>query len=200
MVQMTRVSDASIILDIGCGRGELLQIVARKFTRCDCVGIDIAKGLRQYRRETGNYSGRLPNAQLLEADCENLPFRPRSLQLVFCASVLEHLPDPVPAVAEMARVLQAHGELLVGVPTENQMYRIARKLARFQKPIDHFHKSDDLEAILENAFVQTRARNLPFFFVPKFLSLYRILEYSKRVFAVGIHGEHALNKVWGRET
>lgn len=172
MAQVIEPCDAQVILDIGCGRDELLKMLAKKFPRSECVGIDIARDLRDLRE--ANLS-RFQNEQFLRADCTHLPLRPKSSQLVFCASLLEHLPSVELAVSELQRVLQFEGTLVVGIPTENRLYSIARKLACMRKPSDHFHKSGYLEAILERKFVRSRVRKLPFSFLPNFLSLYHVL-------------------------
>lgn len=170
---MIETSDARVILDIGCGRDELLKMLAKKFPRSECLGIDLALGLRE-----ANIC-RFQNEQFLRADCMHLPLRTESLQLMFCASLLEHLPSVEPAVSEMQRVLELEGTLVVGIPTENRLYSIARKVARLRKPSDHFHKSGHLEGILQRKFVRSSARNLPFSFLPNFLCLYRVLVYGK---------------------
>jgi ubiquinone/menaquinone biosynthesis C-methylase UbiE len=176
MVQMVEQCDARVVLDLGCGRGELLLALARKFPGSECVGIDIARDPAILREPNLN---RQPNEQLLRADCNHLPLRPNSSQLILCASLLEHLPSVELAVSEIQRVLESEGTLVVGVPTENRFYGIARKLARLRKPSDHFHKSGYLESILEQKFVRSRARKLPFSFLPDFLSLYHILVFGE---------------------
>jgi demethylmenaquinone methyltransferase/2-methoxy-6-polyprenyl-1,4-benzoquinol methylase len=42
-----------------------------------------------------------------------LPYADESFDVVASAHVLEHLPDPAPAIAEMARVLRPGGKLLL---------------------------------------------------------------------------------------
>jgi ubiquinone/menaquinone biosynthesis C-methylase UbiE len=163
-------------LDIGCGRDELLDILAEKFPRSECVGIDL--------RQTEPGKKRFQNEQFLRADCLHLPLRSKSAQLAFSASLLEHLQSAEPAVAEMQRVLEPEGTLVVGLPTENRLYGIARRLMGLRKPADHFHKCGYVEAILDREFMSSHARKLPLSFLPNFLSLYHVTVYGER-FAVG---------------
>lgn len=47
------------------------------------------------------------------ADAHELPFADESFSLILCTEVLEHLSDPPKAIAEMHRVLQARGKLIL---------------------------------------------------------------------------------------
>jgi hypothetical protein len=84
----------------------------------------------------------------------------------------------------MQRVLEPEGTLVVGLPTENRLYGIARRLMGLRKPADHFHKCGYVEAILDREFMSSHARKLPLSFLPNFLSLYHVTVYGER-FAVG---------------
>jgi len=53
---------------------------------------------------------------LAVADVGHLPFREGSFDLVLCLEVLEHLPDPYPALTEFSRV--ARNRLLLSCPWE----------------------------------------------------------------------------------
>jgi SAM-dependent methyltransferase len=48
---------------------------------------------------------------------EQLPFVPECFDLVFCTQVLEYIPSPATAIAEIHRVLKPGGFLLVSAPT-----------------------------------------------------------------------------------
>jgi len=54
---------------------------------------------------------------VLRADAERLPFADASFDRVLCSEVLEHVPAPERAAAELARVLKPAGLLAVSVPT-----------------------------------------------------------------------------------
>ncbi len=52
----------------------------------------------------------------VQADAETLPFTSNQADLVLCTEVLEHLPEPRRALAEMNRVLVPNGYLVLTVP------------------------------------------------------------------------------------
>ena len=132
------------------------------------------------QREKRNL-GKLQNASFVKADCMHLPFRSNSSQLVFCASILEHLPDVLPALSELDRILEINGKLVVGLPTENRAYQVSRAIAGLKKPSDHFHGGAYVETLLARKFPHTKSTALPFSFLPRSLSLYSVLVCGKRL-------------------
>lgn len=79
----------------------------------------------------------------LVADVERLPFSQRDFGTVLCVEVLEHVPHPQKAVAELFRVLQPGGHLIVTVP--HYMYA-------HNEPYDYFRYTQyGLRLLLEEA-------------------------------------------------
>jgi len=94
------------VLDLGCGRGILLDRLATSF-RTRGFGIDISRGtLRGLQTES------LHSHQIACSEGENLPFRDNSFDLAVSLDVLEHVEAPEPVLAEMLRVLKPGGVLL----------------------------------------------------------------------------------------
>ena len=110
-VRLAARERATCVLEVGCGDGVLLAaILAGLGTRPPRVaGVDLAHGrlVRARARVSGEFAC---------ATAEALPLRAASFDLVVCAEVLEHLPDPAPAIAELARVLAPGGRLVLSVP------------------------------------------------------------------------------------
>jgi ubiquinone/menaquinone biosynthesis C-methylase UbiE len=173
MVEVVGSTSPDIVLDVGCGKGELLRIIGEKFRGSECVGVEIGNVIHEAKRKAT--LARLGNVQLVRADCLLLPFRSKSSNIIFCASVLEHLPQALPALREMERILVSDGKLVVGVPTENRVYRILRKIVGLPIPRDHYHQGTQLEELILNKFANVESFTLPFSMLPRFLSLYIIL-------------------------
>ncbi len=91
------------ILDIGCGRGWLKT---RLPDGIEYIGFDYpATGIDRYHAE-----------QDILGSAEALPFDTNSMDVVVCLEVMEHLPDPFGAVAEIARVLRPGGRAAISIP------------------------------------------------------------------------------------
>lgn len=73
--------------------------------------------------------GRTRHGHLVAADCTRLPLPGGSVQGIFSAGLLDHLPDPSAALREWARVTAADGVLLLFHPS-GRAERAARFLAR----------------------------------------------------------------------
>ena len=101
------------VLDLGCGRGILLDRLATSF-RTRGFGIDISRGTLK-----GLQSESLHPHRIACSEGENLPFRDSSFDLAVSLDVLEHVEAPEAVLAEMLRVLKPGGVVLC--------YAISRK-------------------------------------------------------------------------
>ncbi|HEX3869004.1 MAG TPA: class I SAM-dependent methyltransferase, partial [Pirellulales bacterium] len=103
------------ILDIGSGAGQIAQHLLRfsdPGTRVTCTDLS-ARMLRRARHRLSRQDLPLDAVRFLAADLASLPFESGSFDCVTCGYVLEHLPDPRPGLAEIARVLRPGGRLLL---------------------------------------------------------------------------------------
>ena len=156
-----------------------IELLSRRGASAGKEAIEEHLGKEIYAARKGARTNNLQSVHFVRADCRFMPLRSASSQLVFCASVLEHLPDVLPAVLEIARILDSSGKLVVGAPTENALYGMGRRLVGLRKPVDHFHQGVRLEAVIDRKFTRSLSRKLPFSFLPTFLALYLISVYEK---------------------
>lgn len=104
--QAARVPAGSRVLDVGAGSAPYRE----NFAHCE------------YR--THDF-GKLEAGQLLNAgysridyvsDIATLPVEDASFDVVLCTEVLEHVPEPIRTVAELARILRPGGRLILTAP------------------------------------------------------------------------------------
>lgn len=109
---------AGLVLDLGCGRGDwMARMVKEGLTP---VGIE---------PEEDRAKMALAFAPAAVADGQLLPFRDASIAVVWCIHVLHHLEDPVAALAEIRRVLQPGGHLILAETVEdNPVIRLGRRI------------------------------------------------------------------------
>jgi SAM-dependent methyltransferase len=100
--------DTKSLLDVGCGRGYLLDRVRKERPDIELTGFDVVNKLAYegLRAVTGN--------------AEALPFEDKSFDVVTCSHTLEHLLEPTRAVAELKRV--AKRVLYVAVPCQRYYF------------------------------------------------------------------------------
>jgi 2-polyprenyl-3-methyl-5-hydroxy-6-metoxy-1,4-benzoquinol methylase len=96
------------VLDCGCGPGSITVGLAEAVTPGSVTGIDLEESQLARACETASGLG-LTNVTFETADVHNLPFEDGRFDAVFSHAMLEHLPDPVPVLAEMRRVLKPGG-------------------------------------------------------------------------------------------
>ncbi len=92
------------VLDIGCGIGDMVRY------RRSTVGVEVNPHAVAFCRDQGL------TVQLMQPD--DLPFDDCEFDGAILDNVLEHLERPEPLLAEVHRVLKAHGHFVVGVPGE----------------------------------------------------------------------------------
>ena len=102
------------VVDVGIGEGLCLE---RLLAADGAAGGSGARVLGvEYRFDKAEIARKVPGVDVTVGDAGLLPFPDRSVDLVLCIEVLEHLPTVAPAVAELARV--AKDRCVVSVPWE----------------------------------------------------------------------------------
>lgn len=102
------------VLEVGCGSGIDLNLIARDNPQARLYGCDISSGsITVTLRINGLFrSGVLG----LAADTRNLPLRDESFDVVYSQGLVEHFREPLDIVLEQTRVLKKSGFLIINVP------------------------------------------------------------------------------------
>jgi SAM-dependent methyltransferase len=116
------LAEGGRLLDLGCGRGGLVEQLAHPLDRA--VGVDPDwRTLREHR-----LSARLPRVAAMSAA---LPFAGGRFDVVMASWVLEHLPRPLLDLAEVSRVLRPGGRFVFVTPNgRHPLARAGRLLSR----------------------------------------------------------------------
>lgn len=119
-----RLQPGSRVLDLGCGRGGVLEQLGDAVTFP--IGFDPdLQSLREHRLQ------QLPRACAL---ADNLPLRTACVDLVVCSWVLEHLAAPAKVFAEVRRVLRPGGAFIFLTPNASSLIALINRALR---PLQH---------------------------------------------------------------
>lgn len=103
------LQDASVIVDLGCGTGELLAglLAGGKKT---LIGVDVSPEMLEQARLRLPES---PNLELRIGELEHLPMREQEADAALMSMVLYHVSEPEKAIQEVYRVLNPGGLFLL---------------------------------------------------------------------------------------
>lgn len=100
------------VLEAGAGTGAFASALARVTKRRFAVeGVDVSGAMLE--RAVASWQAEGLEATATRCDIRRLPYADRSFDLVLVAHVLEHLPDPEHAAAELVRVLRPGGTAVI---------------------------------------------------------------------------------------
>lgn len=127
LVELSIARPLGDLIDVGCGQGRLLKLLASRSQRA--VGVDIDADARRFARAALLLAG-LPNCTLRKGDMHSLPFGDGEFDTVILDDVLDDSDHPVDAISEARRLLRPGGRLiiLVSAPDSNAV-NTGRKLA-----------------------------------------------------------------------
>jgi arsenite methyltransferase len=131
-------------LDVGSGPGNVTASLARAAgPEGLALGVDISEPMlaRAVRAQAG------PQVGFLRADAQRLPFRDRTFDAVLSIAMLQLIPKPSAALAEMARVLRPGARMAVMVPTARRAGALTRLLPDGGA---HFFTEDEIGDTLED--------------------------------------------------
>lgn len=108
----TAYPPGSVVLEAGCGVGAQTVVLAGKSPGARIVSVDVSRQSLAAAKALAAKE-RLENVAFVRADILHLPFPPATFDHVFACFVLEHLPDPVLALARLRAALKPGGTVTV---------------------------------------------------------------------------------------
>ncbi|WP_246466253.1 class I SAM-dependent methyltransferase [Allocatelliglobosispora scoriae] len=108
------VPAGGVVVDVGCGTGRALPALRGAAGPTGTViGLDVTAEMLA----TARGQGRDRDAHLVLGDARRLPLRAGSVDAVFAAGLITHLPDAAAGLAELARVTAGGGRLALFHPS-----------------------------------------------------------------------------------
>ena len=116
------------VLDVGTGTARIPIELCRADAGAVVLGVDLAEHMLSLARRNIEEVGFAGRIRLQRVDAKGLPFADGSFEAVISNTIIHHIPDPVPALAEMARLVAPGGSLfcrdLARPETEEEIRRL----------------------------------------------------------------------------
>jgi len=111
------------ILEVGAGSGSdsvSLSKLGAKVTILDFSpqSIKIAKAIAKRKKV---------KLKAVLSDCQQMPLKSNSYDLVFSVGLIEHFKNPAPVIEEQIRLIKNNGFLLLDIPQKFNLYTIVKK-------------------------------------------------------------------------
>lgn len=106
-----------ILLDVGCGTGNILSRLYENKKLYLC-GLDISNKMIEVARRNLN-----DDILLKVGDAEFIPWPDNTFDIILCNASFHHYPNPQKVLLEMKRVVKADGKLIIGDPTAPPLIR-----------------------------------------------------------------------------
>lgn len=111
--------DAENVLEVGCGTGHFTRWIASSLD-AEAVGLDISKPMLKEAKKLW------PQGALLQAEGTRLPFKDKSVDIVFFMASLEFILDAAVALKEAARVAKLGINL--GLMNKNSLATLRKRI------------------------------------------------------------------------
>jgi predicted SAM-dependent methyltransferase len=105
----------SSVLDVGAGT----CLYRQNFVHCDYRAHDF----KQYEGYISDSEGLYGTIDYV-SDINSIPVADSSFDVILCTEVLEHVPEPIAALSEMARILKPGGRLLLTAPAMSGLHQL----------------------------------------------------------------------------
>ncbi len=110
--ELRRLKPESPIVDVGCGPGYLVAVLAREFPDEQIIGVDLSEEMTQVAAANMAALG-LGRTRFVRGDAAGLPFADGSVGFIVSTLSLHHWSDPAAVFREFHRALKPGGRFLV---------------------------------------------------------------------------------------
>lgn len=140
------------VADIGCATGDGICELLRRYPKALPLAIDVARPMLQKVQARATLLQRLRGAapRPVNADVQALPLKSGSLGLAWSNLMLHWLDDPLPALRELQRSLNAGGLLTFSMlgPDTLKEIRASCYACGIEPPLRRFHDMHDIGDML----------------------------------------------------
>ena len=102
-----------LILDAGTGTARIPILICQQCPQWQIIGIDLAQSMLDVGRTNVEQAGLQQQIKLELVDAKQLPYPDSHFDMVVSNSLIHHLPNPLPFLTELKRVLKPQGAIFL---------------------------------------------------------------------------------------
>ncbi|HEY9673340.1 MAG TPA: class I SAM-dependent methyltransferase [Waterburya sp.] len=102
-----------LILDAGTGTARIPILICQQCPQWQIIGIDLAQSMLDVGRTNVEQAGLQQQIKLELVDAKQLPYPDAHFDMVVSNSLIHHLPNPLPFLRELQRVLKPQGAIFL---------------------------------------------------------------------------------------
>jgi len=146
LMKVVQIPDGGQVLDVACGNGRLLEMLARQH-RFSGFGVDLSDKMVK------NAARLNPGMAFRQAACDALPFENERFDVLTVCAAFHHFPDVAAFAKEAYRVLKPNGRLYIAEVYYTRLLRIlCNPLIRFSPSGDvKLYAPQEVTHVLESA-------------------------------------------------
>ena len=164
-----------LVLEIGCYHGFMLPTLCNIADKVIATDIEHVFKLA-WKMTLRDLQKSYTNLECKVADVVELSkvIGYQSCDVIFAFSVLEHVDEPIRALDEIYKVLKLGGTFICELPSENWLYKFARKLVGYKEAHEGYSYIN-MRKLLRDLFTEIKVINSPLG-----IPLFKIGAYEKR--------------------
>jgi len=105
--------DTVDVLDVGTGTALIPIELCRRLAPAQITAVDLSAWMLKLGRRNVREAGFADRIRLEKVDAKAMPYADQSFEIVISNSIVHHVPDPAPVLAELARLTARSGVLFV---------------------------------------------------------------------------------------
>ena len=103
----------ALILDAGTGTARIPIIMCQRRPQWQIIGIDLAQSMLEIGRQNVEQASLQQQIKLELVDAKQMPYPDAHFDMVISNSIIHHLPNPLPFLQELKRVLKPNGAIFL---------------------------------------------------------------------------------------
>lgn len=120
------------VLDAGTGTARIPILICQERPQWQITGIDLARSMLEIGLKNIEQAGLQQQIALEAVDAKQMPYQANQFDLVISNSLVHHLPNPLPFLQEIRRVLKPNGAIvirdLIRPPNEDMMNAVVKEI------------------------------------------------------------------------